>query len=184
MNRKPKWPIILAAVFGGLCLLACLGVGTTALLAPAIYQFSLNQTSLKVGTLAPDFEADALNGEVIRLSQFRGEPVLLTFGTTWCPDCRLEAPVVQELHENYPELVVLLVDSNENADTVQEFVDEIGITHPVLLDSDGSISRLYQVFAIPTGLFIDSDGLIRAKVVERVTPDLLADKLPLIGIQP
>jgi peroxiredoxin len=184
MKQKPKWPIILAVVVVGTCLLVCLGVGAVALLAPSIYQFSLNQSSLEVGTLAPDFEAAALSGDTIRLSQYHGEPVLLTFGTTWCPDCRLEAPIVQELHENHPELVVLLVDSNESAGIVQEFVDEFGITYPVLMDHNGSISRQYQIFAIPTGLFIDSDGVIRAKIIESVTPELLAEKLLLIGVYP
>ena len=96
----------------------------------------------------------------------------------------MEAPLIQELHENHPDLVVLQVDIQESASTVQEFVDEFGITHPVLLDSDGSLERLYQVFAIPTELFIDSEGIIQAKIIEIVTPELLAEKLPLIGIQP
>jgi hypothetical protein len=96
----------------------------------------------------------------------------------------LEAPIVQELHENHPELVVLLVDSKESASTVQGFADEFSITHPVLLDPDGSISRQYQIFAIPTELFIDAEGVIQAKIIESVTPELLAEKLPLIGVQP
>ena len=78
----------------------------------------------------------------------------------------------------------MLVDSNESQGFVQDFVGEFGITYPVLLDSDGAISRKYQIFAIPTALFIDSDGIIQAKLIESVTPDLLAEKLPLIGVQP
>ena len=184
MEKKPKWPFILAGIFAGLCLCVCISAGAMVFFAPSIYQFSLNQSSLKVGTPAPDFEAKALNGETIQLSEFRGEPVLLTFGTTWCPDCRLEVPLVQELHESHPELIILLVDSNESQGIVQDFVGEFGITYPVLLDSDGAISRKYQIFAIPTALFIDSDGIIQAKLIESVTPELLVEKLPLIGVQP
>jgi peroxiredoxin len=92
--------------------------------------------------------------------------------------------LLEELHQKHPELTVLLVDSKETSDIVQTFVDEFGITHPVLLDEDGAISKLYQVFAIPTEKFIDKDGVIRAKIIERVTPQLLAEKLPLIGVQP
>ena len=184
MEKKPKWPFILAGIFAGLCLCVCISAGAMVFFAPSIYQFSLNQSSLKVGTPAPDFEAKALNGETIQLSEFRGEPILLTFGTTWCPDCRLEVPLVQELHENRPDLVILLVDSNESQGVVQDFVGEFGITYPVLLDSDGAISRKYQIFAIPTALFIDSDGIIQAKLIESVTPELLVEKLPLIGVQP
>ena len=56
------------------------------------------------------------------------------------------------------------------------------MTHPVLLDRDGSVTEQYQVFAIPTELFIDEDGIIQAKIIESVTPELLAKYLPLIGI--
>jgi len=52
------------------------------------------------------------------------------------------------------------------------------------LDQDGSVSNLYQVFATPTQLFIDVDGIIQAKIIERVTPELPAEKLPLIGMVP
>ena len=139
---------------------------------------------MSVGDVATDFELMSLDGESVRLSQFKGQPVLLSIGATWCPDCRVEAPLLQELHENYPELVVVLVDSKESPEVVQDFADEFGLTHPILLDRDGAVMRLYQVFAIPTELFIDADGIIRAKIIERVTPELLAKKLPLIDIHP
>ena len=92
--------------------------------------------------------------------------------------------MLQDLHENHPELVVLLIDSKESADIVGDFADDFGITFPVLLDHDGAVTKLYQVFAIPTELFIDKDGIIKAKIIESVTPELLAEKLPLIGVTP
>lgn len=184
MKTKVNWRVVLAISVVGLCLIGCLGVGLAIHFAPNIYQYSLNNSSLKVGDVAPDFELDSLSGETLRLSQFTGQPVLLSIGASWCPDCRVEAPLLQKLHEDHPELIVLLVDTKESPDIVQTFVDEFSLTHPVLLDQDGSVSKLYQVFAIPTELFIDKDGIIRAKIIEGVTPKLLADKLPLIGINP
>lgn len=184
MKKKPNWLVIIGLSLSGLCLLVCLAIGGLALFFPSIYQYSLDHSSLAVGESAPDFELTALTGETIRLSQFRGQPVLLTIGATWCPDCRAEAPLLEELHQQHPELTILLVDTKENPDVVQKFVDEFGITHPVVLDTDGSVSELYQVFAIPTEIFIDRDGVIRAKIIESVTPELLAEKLPLIGIEP
>lgn len=182
-KNNTRLAIILISIIG-VCLICCLGVGLALRFAPNIYQYSLENSSLKVGDIAPDFELTALTGETVRLSQFNGQPVLLTMGATWCPDCRLEAPLLQALHENHPELIVLLVDSKESADVVRQFADEFGITHPILLDTDGAVSTLYQVFAIPTEIFIDKDGVIQAKIIERVTPELLAEKLPLIGINP
>ena len=91
---------------------------------------------------------------------------------------------MEELYKKHPELVILLVDSKESPEVVQAFVDEFSITHPVLLDMDGAVSKLYQIFAIPTEIFIDKDGVIRAKIIESVTLELLAEKLPLIGVNP
>ena len=182
MQKKPNWLLIIGLSVTGLCAICCLAVGAIALAFPSLYQYTLNSTSLAVGEPAPDFELQALDGTSVCLSDFLGKPVLLTFGTTWCPDCRAEAPLLEELHQKYPELVVLAVDTKERIDAVRAYADELGITHRILLDLDGSVSQLYQVFAIPTELFIDADGVIRAKLVERVTPEILEDKLPLIGV--
>ena len=184
MKKKTNWLAILSISVVGICLIGCLGIGLTIRLAPNIYQYSLESSSLKVGDPAPDFELTSLEGETVRMNQFTGQPVLLSIGASWCPDCRVEAPLLQELHENHPELVVLLIDGKESPDIVQDFANEFGITHPILLDRDGAVSKLYQVFAIPTELFIDANGIIRAKIIERVTPELLVEKLPLIGIAP
>ena len=184
MNKEKKWPAILSISALGLCLVACLGIGLAIRLAPDIYQYSLENSSLNVGEAAPDFELTSLEGDSVRLSQFKGQPVLMSFGASWCPDCRVEAPLLQELHESHPELVILLIDSNESPEIVQGFADDFGMTHPVLLDRDGAIQELYQIFAIPTELFIDADGIIRAKLIEGVTSQLLAEKLPLIGVEP
>jgi peroxiredoxin len=184
MKKKTNWFLIFGLALGGLCLLGCIAATIFTFFFPSIYQYTLQNSSLAVGEQAPDFELPTLTGETMRLSQFRGQPVLLSIGATWCPDCRKEAPLLEDLHQKHPELVVLLVDSKESSEVVQAFVDEFGITHPVLLDTDGTVSNLYQVFAIPTEIFIDKDGVIRAKIIERVTPQVLAEKLPLLGIDP
>ena len=183
MNKKSNWLVIFGVSTIGVCIIACAGIGLLAGFAPNLYQYLLDNSSLKVGDAAPDFELMSLDGKSVRLSQFRGKPVLLSIGATWCPDCRIEAPLLQEIHENHPKLVVVLVDSKESPEVVQNFANEFGLTHPILLDRDGAVMSLYEVFAIPTELFIDADGIIRAKIIERVTPELLAEKLPLIDIQ-
>jgi len=175
--------IILIAVLG-ICLIGCLAIGLTLRFGPNIFRHSPQDSSVKIGSVAPDFELTSLEGQVVRLSQFKGKPILLSIGATWCPDCRKEAPLLEQLHKSHPELVVLLVDSQESPAIVQNFADEFGITHPILLDSDGSVLKQYQVFAIPTELFIDSKGLVQAKLIESVTPKLLADQLSKIGVNP
>ena len=184
MKKKTNWWVILGASALGIFLLCCLGIVLVIVFAPNIIEYALENSSLEIGSAAPDFELTALTGETIRLSQFQGRPVLLSFGATWCPDCRAEAPLIEALHKSQPDLIVLLVDIKEEAGIVQGFADEFGITHPILLDQDGKVSEGYQVFAIPTELFIDKDGIVRAKIIEQVTPKLLAEYLPLIGIDP
>jgi thiol-disulfide isomerase/thioredoxin len=184
MKKKPNWILITGLSFAGLCLLGCMGFAGLALFFPSVYQYYLNSSSLAIGSTAPNFELTSLTGETFRLDQFRGGPVLLSLGATWCPDCRAEAPVLEEFHKAHPELTILMVDSKESPEVVQQFADEFGITHPILLDRDGTVMNLYQVFAIPTVLFIDAEGVIRAKVIEGVTPELLTEKLPLIGMSP
>jgi len=182
-KKNTRLAIIFISIIG-ICLIGCVTVGLAIRFAPNIYQYSLEKSSLQIGDAAPDFELPTLDSKTASLNQFKGKPVLLTIGASWCPDCRVEAPLLQQLHQSHPELVILLIDSKESPNVVQGFVDEFGITHPVLLDQDGEMTRLYQVFAIPTELFIDADGVIRAKIIEGVTAELLAEKLPLIGITP
>jgi peroxiredoxin len=153
-------------------------------LSPQLYEAWIDNSAIGVGTSAPDFELTSLTGERVRLSQYRGHPVLLTMGASWCPDCMHQAPLLQKLHENHPELVILDVDSKEPQNVVRNYVTEYGLTYPVLLDLTGEVNSKYQIVAIPTDLFIDADGIVRAKLIEAVTPELLAQCLPLIGIQP
>jgi peroxiredoxin len=184
MQKKPKWAVILIFSAVGLCLLICAGAGLAIHFAPDIYDYSLKNSSLEVGQAAPDFELADLDGGTVRLTEFRGRPVVISIGASWCPDCRVEAPLLQEAHERHPGLVVLLIDTKESRAVAQGFADEFGLTHPVLLDTDGAVSELYRVFAIPTELFIDADGVVRAKLIESVTPELLAENLALIGVEP
>lgn len=183
MKKKISLPVVFLSI-GGVLLLGWAGVKLAFRLAPMVERYRLEMRSLKAGDAAPDFELTALSGETVRLSQSRGKPVLLSFGATWCPDCRREAPLLQTLHQAHPELVVLAVDIEEDQAIVQQFVDEMGLTYPTLLDTDGKVKELYRVFAIPTEFFIDEEGIIRATIIEQVTPQSLEAYLPLIGVTP
>jgi len=184
MDNKARWVGMAAVTAVGLCVLTCAGVGLAIRYAPDLLLWTQQRSSLKVGSPAPDFTLGSLDGQTVLLSQFKGHPVLLTFAASWCPACRAEAPELQSLHQRQPELTILLVDSNEQDDVVRGFAGEFGMTHPVLLDRDGRISDRYRIFAIPTTFFIDSQGIIRGLIIDGVTPGLLAEKLPLIGVNP
>ena len=81
------------------------------------------------GALAPDFELGTVYGETVKLSDFRGQAVLVNFWATWCAPCRIEMPAIQERFETYsPGLQVLAVDFAEPLDAVAAFKKELGIT--------------------------------------------------------
>jgi thiol-disulfide isomerase/thioredoxin len=144
VKNKNTWLAVALISTLAICLFGCLGVGLALRFAPNLLQYNLRNSSLKVGEAAPDFELTSLDGGTVSLSQFKGTPVLLSFGATWCPDCRIEAPLLEEVHRSHPELVVLLVDVNEGPDVVRQYMSELGITHPILLDSDGAVMAQYR----------------------------------------
>src|SRR5512140_653451 len=111
MTHKTNWWGVFAIAGVAACLLVCAGAGITLRFGPELYSLLQRQSLPRVGTAAPDFTLDKLGGGSILFSHYRGQPVLLTFSASWCPDCRLEAPFQQSLHLQHPDLVMLLVDS-------------------------------------------------------------------------
>ncbi|MGQ9666658.1 MAG: TlpA family protein disulfide reductase [Anaerolineae bacterium] len=115
----------------------------------------------EVGYSAPDFELADLDGKSVRLSDFRGKPVVLNFWATWCPPCRQELPIFQELHQRRGNVFVLLaISEGEHQQDVLAFVQKYGYTFRVLLDPGLSVGKAYGARAIPMTLVIDPDGVI------------------------
>ena len=117
------------------------------------------------GNLAPDFQLMDLNGQNVVLSELRGSPVLLNFWATWCGPCKVEMPLIQEIHEDsdWSEqgLVMLAVDGGETASKVQDFMNANGLSFTALLDNNNSVFKNYNIRAIPTTFFIDKKGIIK-----------------------
>ncbi|HBX68760.1 MAG TPA: hypothetical protein DEH25_05100 [Chloroflexi bacterium] len=95
--------------------------------------------------------------------------MLVNFWASWCPPCRSEMPAMQEIYQQYgPDDFVILAVNNTQADNladIQNFVDERGLTFPILLDNTGQVSAAYQVRSLPTSFFIDREGIIREVVI-------------------
>jgi peroxiredoxin len=116
-----------------------------------------------VGHTAPDFELATPAGEIIRLSDYRGTPVIVNFWATWCGPCRAEFPEFQEAAvDNAGSLVIIGVNSTstDQAESIPAFLEEFGITFPIVLDEQGDVVDLYRVLGLPTTVFIDSNGVI------------------------
>ncbi len=131
------------------------------------------------GHPAPEFTLQTLDGEPLSLSDLRGNAVVLNFWATWCPPCQAEMPELQAVHEAYAAggLVVLGVNQAEDQATVQAFLDERGLTFPVVLDLQYEASQRYQVNSLPTTFFIDRNGMIREIVVGQMNAALLKQQL-------
>lgn len=144
--------------------------------------------SPREGFLAPDFTLDTLDGSQITLSDLRGKVVVVNLWASWCPPCRAEMPAIENVYQANKEqgLEVLAVNSTfqDNEANAADFVKEMGLNFPILLDRDGGVSNRYQLRALPTTYFIDRQGIIRSVVpggpmseslIESKVVDLLAE---------
>lgn len=134
-----------------------------------------DEIGLEKGEIAPDFELQTLNGETVKLSDLRGERVMVNFWATWCPPCRAEMPDMQKLHEttDIKILAVNLIDTESSPEVVPEFLDELGLTFPVLLDEESELANEYKIVAYPTSFMIDSNGRIQFKVLGAINYDIM-----------
>ena len=118
---------------------------------------------LEIGSLAPDFQLQDLDGNTVSLSDLRGSPVMLNFWATWCGPCREEMPYLQQIYDEWQDqgLVILTINLRESQTTVRQFMEDLGLTFPALLDTNGAVTERYNVIAIPTTFFINKYGIIQ-----------------------
>jgi peroxiredoxin len=128
----------------------------------ALASLSLAASNL-AGQPAPDFALKSASGENLRLSEYRGDVVMINFWATWCGPCRQEMPLLDELYVRYQRVGFNLLGVNIDDDTgrAMKMIDELGVTFPVLFDSRKEVSKLYDVAAMPVTLLVDREGKIR-----------------------
>jgi cytochrome c biogenesis protein CcmG, thiol:disulfide interchange protein DsbE len=137
-----------------------------------------------VGSPVEDFRLEQLDGSTLRLSDLRGKAVLVNFWATWCPPCREEMPLLEQTALGYADrLVVIGIDYGEDRQTVSSFVQEVGISFPIVLDLDGDVASRYFVRSYPASFFIDADGILRAQHLGALTENLLLTYLETVGIK-
>jgi peroxiredoxin len=129
----------------------------------AIAATSLASSGNLTGQSAPDFALKSSTGENLRLSEFRGDVVMVNFWATWCGPCRQEMPLLDELYSRYGRVgfSLLGVNIDDNSSKAMDMVSELGVTFPVLFDSRKEVSKLYEVDAMPVTVLIDREGTVR-----------------------
>ena len=128
----------------------------------------------EIGQPAPNFAFVWADGRGTDLAGLRGKPVVLNFWATWCGPCRAEMPELVALHQADSAVVVLEVNTQEGMDLIRPFAEEFAMTMPVLVDESGDVRTLYGVRAMPTTLFIDAEGIIRARWAGLLTGEQLS----------
>ncbi|MGJ8680604.1 TlpA family protein disulfide reductase [Paraglaciecola sp.] len=109
---------------------------------------------------APDFTLKSAQGENMRLSEQRGNVVLVNFWASWCGPCREELPKMEKLQQDYQDLgfTILAVNVDEDSRKANILLDDIKVSYPILFDPTAKLSKLYDVSAMPTTVMIDRNG--------------------------
>lgn len=146
----------------------------------ALLGCSKQQKPAVEGNPAPDFTLNTLKGEVVKLSELKGQVVLVNFWATWCPPCREEIPSMMRLEaamagKPFKMLCISIDDGGQVA--VEDFFRKTGFNLPTLMDTDKQASKLYGVTGVPETFVVDKNGVILKKVVGGVEwdhPDVIA----------
>lgn len=149
---KKRWVWLVAGVVSaiGIIVLAVIIQPANAPSAPTI------------GAIAPDFTSITPEGDTIRLSDFRGQVVLLNFWATWCGPCRIEMPIFEQLYAQTDEtnITILAVNNRESVEQVVRFRDQLRLSFPLAMDETGTIQDQYQIGGYPMTYIINADGVI------------------------
>lgn len=131
---------------------------------------------LKIGDPPPRITLKDLNGAPVRLpDDYRGKVVILHFWAGGCSSCKEEMPAMETLHSSYGRkgLVILAVNVGQRQDTVRGLVRGLGITYPVLLDSDKEMAMKYGVVGVPRTYLVDRNGIIRYRIIGAASAEML-----------
>jgi peroxiredoxin len=126
---------------------------------------------IEEGDKAPDFTLKTLSGETVNLSQYEGKTVILNFWATWCPPCKEELPAMQKFYDKNQGKVEILAINIDPENNVKKYKQEMGLTFPILLDSNEKVNNQYGIIAIPTTIVIDENGKITKKHIGALTEE-------------
>ena len=116
--------------------------------------------SEKLSGKAANFTLKSRSGKNIKLSELRGEVVMLNFWASWCGPCRKEMPLLEKIHKKYKKLGFTLLGVNVEQDTraAKRYLKDVKVSFPVLFDPANKTSKLYNLSAMPTTILIDRNG--------------------------
>jgi peroxiredoxin len=160
-NSKTQMVILGVLISGAVLVFLLLRQGEN----PAV---SGQPTVVSVDRPAPDFSLPLLDGRKTRLSDYTGQVVLLNIWATWCPPCLSEMPSMEKLYQKFKDedfqILAVSIDTM-GADVVAPFIKNHNLSFPVLIDSKGTITRLYRTTGVPESFIINKNGVVVQKIV-------------------
>lgn len=125
--------------------------------------FSAAVFAVELSGPAPDFTLKSRDGKNVRLSELRGQVVMINFWASWCGPCRQEMPHLEAIHNEYVDygFTLLGINVDEKQELAEKLLAQIPVSFPILFDPSSSVSKQYNVDAMPTTILIDRDGNLR-----------------------
>ena len=139
------------------------GQALIIMMATSVMLISGHVFASKIEGKAPDFTLKSVRGDNLKLSEFRGEVVIINFWATWCAACREQMPILNDLYLRYRKqgLVVLGVNVEKKPGKAKNMISELRVVFPVLFDVTKSVSKLYDIEDMPSTILVDRDGNLR-----------------------
>lgn len=134
------------------------------------------KVGVRKGELARDFAGTGPDGAVVRLSDLRGKPAIINFWATWCGSCVAELPDFKAVQAELgaENLRVVAVNAGESSGAARRFLNTLDAPDfHVAMDPTLIVSDAYGVFGMPTSVFLDADGVIRAVYTGQLDQDLM-----------
>lgn len=131
-------------------------LGFLLLLSTPVFAKEMNQA-------APDFTLKSMAGDNLKLSEQAGTVVMVNFWASWCGPCRTEMPLLNDLYLKYKDLGFTIFGVNVEQDTAlaRSFINKQPVDFPILFDASNTVSKAYNVVAMPSTVLIDRDGNMR-----------------------
>ena len=115
---------------------------------------------------SPDFEITLLNGKQFKLSEHKGETILLNFWASYCKPCQWEMPAFEKIWLKYQNQNILIVGIalSDTKTNIDKFLEEVNVTYPIAIDDQHEIGDLFQITSLPTTIIINSEGIVTRRL--------------------
>lgn len=134
-----------------------------AICTSAMLLLTTATASVELKGAAPDFTLKSAKGTNLKLSEFRGDVVMINFWASWCGPCKQEMPILNDMYLKYRDMgfTLLAVNVEEDSAKAQNMIRELKVVFPVLFDTENKVSEMYKVEAMPSTVLVDRSGNMR-----------------------